>query len=263
MKGKKTTKTTKKTVTKSKSDLKNIARKYVSTNIGGFHSSRLDSLSRLSLKKILRRKNPYLFKAKNTLTSEEFVKYILDAHLSSQEETMFGDFLEGLAIHLCSEVYRGVKSSAEGIDLEFTKKNVRYIVAIKSGPHWGNSQAIKKMRANFKQARQILNTSRKKDQQLNITAVNGCCYGKENSPNKGDYYKYCGQEFWEFVSGDKDLYLEIIEPLGYKAKEKNEEFQEAYAQLTNRFTQEFSADFCTDFKIDWNKLVKFNSEMKQ
>ena len=230
---------------------------YVSQNIGGFHSARLSSLAKLELKKILSRKNPYLFKAKNILTSEDLVRQLLDAHLSSQEETMFGDFLEGLAIFICGKVYGGTKSAAEGVDLEFTKDKLKYIVAIKSGPNWGNSSQISRIVDNFKKAKKILNTNASK---VNIVAVNGCCYGRENAPDKGDYLKYCGQVFWEFVSGNPDLYTDIIEPLGYKAKEKNQEFQEQYATLINQFTAEFSKEFCPKGKIDWKKLVELNSQ---
>jgi hypothetical protein len=35
---------------------------YVETNIGGFHATRLQNLSKLKLPVILARKNPYLFK---------------------------------------------------------------------------------------------------------------------------------------------------------------------------------------------------------
>jgi hypothetical protein len=75
----------------------------------------------------------------------ELVKQILDAYLSSQEETVFGDFLESLAIYVCSETYGGRKSATEGIDLDFEREGKRYIVSIKSGPNWGNSSQIKKM----------------------------------------------------------------------------------------------------------------------
>ena len=78
-------------------------------------------------------------------------------------------------------------------------------------------------------------------------------------PDKGEYFKYCGQKFWEFISGDKELYLSLIKPLGHKAKEKNEEFYEEYAKIMNKFTIEFSEKFCSDGKIDWDSLVKFNS----
>ena len=234
-------------------------RSYVENNIGTFHLKRLQNLEKLKLNHILKRKNPYLFKAKNILVAQDLVKTLLDAHLSSQEERIFGDFLEGLAIFINERVFDGKKSSAEGIDLEFDKDGIRYIVAIKSGPNWGNSSQINKMKDNFKRAKKILRTSNSK---LQIVAINGCCYGKDDHPDKGDYFKYCGQKFWEFISGDENLYVDIIEPLGHKAKEKNEAFIESYYQIINRFTLEFGLKFCIDGKIDWNALVKFNSSAK-
>lgn len=232
---------------------------YVEQHVGDFHTKRLKSLSRLKLKKVLLRKNPYLFKAKNILTAHELVKTLLDAYLSSQEETIFGDFLEGLAVFICNKVYRGKKSSAEGIDLEFDKNGVKYIVAIKSGPNWGNSGQIRRMRDDFRKAKKILSG---RNLVKHVMAVNGCCYGRESQQNKGDYLKYCGQQFWEFISGDKNLYIEIIEPLGHKAKEKNEDFLKEYSRIINKFTLEFLEEFCLAGKINWDKLVKFNSATK-
>jgi len=72
-----------------------LARQYVELHIGEFHQRRLDSLDGLELTKILKRKNPYLYRAKNILTAEALIRALLDAHLSSQEEAIFGEFLEG------------------------------------------------------------------------------------------------------------------------------------------------------------------------
>lgn len=230
--------------------------KYVENNIGDFHKKRIENLKKVKLSDILKRKNPYLYKAKNILTAHDIVKGILDAHLSSQEETIFGEFLEGLAIYICDKVYNGKKSSAEGIDLEFTKDKKLYIVSIKSGPNWGNSSQINKMLQNFRTAKRRLKTNSKINE---IIAINGCCYGKTNKYEKEEYMKLCGQRFWEFISNNSQLYIDIIEPLGHKAKEKNQEFFESYAQVINKFTNEFSLEFCIDNKIDWNKLLIFNS----
>ena len=231
--------------------------KYVEENIDTFHQKRILSLDELRLSKVLRRKNPYLFKAKYVLTAEQIVRGLTDAHISSSEETIFGDWLEGLAIFINSKVYGGYKSGITGIDLEFDSNKTRYIVAIKSGPNWGNNPQIKKMAADFRTAKRTLRTS---NSNLNIVAVNGCCYGRDNNPDKGDYFKYCGQRFWEFLSGDNELFTGIIEPLGHKAKEKNDDFIESYSQMLNKFTREFAGTYCKDDgKIDWDKLVRFNS----
>jgi hypothetical protein len=209
------------------------------------------------LSQVLKRKNPYLFKAKNVLTAEQIVKSILDAHISSNEETIFGSWLEGLAIFINSKVYNGKKSGIQGIDLEFDDKNIKYIVAIKSGPNWGNSSQVKKMTSDFNTAKKTLRTSNSK---MNIIAVNGCCYGKNNVSDKVVYFKYCGQKFWEFISGNSELYINIIEPLGSKAKERNDDFIKAYSQVINKFTKEFANEYCDDKgSIDWKKLVRFNS----
>lgn len=230
---------------------------YVEQNIGIFHEKRIHTIESLNLSKILKKKNPYLFKAKNVLTAEQIIRGILDAYISSGEETIFGDWLEGLAIFINHKVYGGYKSGITGIDLEFDKNSVRYIINIKSGPNWGNAAQINKMRSDFKSAQKTLRTSNSK---LTIVSINGCCYGKDKNPDKGDYFKYCGQLFWEFISGNQYLYTEIIEPLGYLAKEKNDAFINSYSQIINKITRDFSINFCKENgEIDWIALVKFNS----
>lgn len=232
--------------------------KYVEENIGSFHTKRIESLNKLKLKTVLSKKNPYLFKAKYVLTAQDIIKSLTDAFISSQEEGIFGNWMEGLAIFINEKVYHGRKSGILGIDLEFDLNNARYIVTIKSGPNWGNSGQINKLISDFKTAKRTLRTN---NSQLNIIAVNGCCYGRENQPDKGDYFKYCGQKFWEFISGDKELFTKIIEPLGHQAKERNDEFIISYSKMINLFTKEFADTFCkNDGSIDWNKLVRFNSE---
>ena len=226
-----------------------------------FTKKRISSLDNLSLSKVLRRKNPYLFKAKYILTAEELIKGLVDAHISSNEETIFGNWLEGLAIFINNKVFQGRKSGITGIDLEFDSSGKRYIVNIKSGPNWENSSQIAKMITEFKTAKKTLRTS---NSGLVVVAVNGCCYGKDNNPDKGDYLKYCGQRFWEFISGNPNLYTEIIEPLCHKAKENNDEFLHSYALMINKFTRDFGNTFCDDDgSINWEKLVIFNSSSIQ
>ncbi|OIO63657.1 hypothetical protein AUJ69_00735 [Candidatus Woesearchaeota archaeon CG1_02_47_18] len=62
------------------------------------------------------------------------------------------------------------------------------------------------------------------------------------------------------ISDKKEFYIEIVEPLGYKAKELNEEFNRRKTEIINKFTKEFLNEFCnSEGKVLWNKLVKFNS----
>ncbi len=239
----------------------NYLNKYVEDNIDCFHKKRIENLEKFKLEKLLSRKNIYMMKAKNISTANDFIKALLDAHLSSQEETMFGDFLEGLAIFINNKIYGGRKSSTQGIDLEFVKDGVVFIISIKSGPNWGNSSQINKMRSDFNTAKKVL---RQNDRDMNIVAINGCCYGRDNNPDKGDYFKYCGQVFWELISGDSEMYINIIEPIGFKAKEKNDNFYKSYSSVINNFTKHFLINFSDNLgNIDWEKLLIFNSSKEK
>jgi len=51
--------------------------KFIEEHIPEFHSKRLESLAKLKLKKVLRRKNPYLYKAKFVTNAPDLVKAIL------------------------------------------------------------------------------------------------------------------------------------------------------------------------------------------
>src|SRR3990172_11912558 len=117
---------------------------YVNETIVDFHQRKLKSLSDLKLEKLLT-KNPYLFRAKNLTTASELIDDLLNAFLSSSEEKLFGDFLEGLAMFVAEQTSGGHKSTAQGVDLEFINNNTHYVVSIKSGPSWGNSSQQDKL----------------------------------------------------------------------------------------------------------------------
>src|SRR5687768_16985379 len=114
----------------------------------------------MSLPKLFSRKNPYLLKAKNIASPDELVRSVVDAFLSSQEETMFGNRLEAFAIYVSERMYGGFKSELPSVDLEFERGDEYCIVGIKSGPNWGNSDQLNRMKDNFKAARKYLHEER-------------------------------------------------------------------------------------------------------
>lgn len=239
--------------------LGDIAR-YIEENIGkDFHDKKFAKLRALTLDDVLRRKNPYLFKAKNANDAAVFVEAVLDATVSSGEETVFGNFLEGVAIHVCGLVFGGRKSGIKGIDLEFEVRTTKYLTSIKSGPNWGNSGQIQNLKRNFNEAKKTLATSGGA-RGFNVICVEACCYGADDNPEKGSHIKLCGQRFWELVSGgNSSLYIDIIEPLGHMAKERNAELEQLYSSKKNIFVAEFINLFCEKGVINWPKLVKYNS----
>jgi hypothetical protein len=236
-------------------DLREIE-SYVNENIVDFHERRLNSLKELEINKLLN-KNPYLFKAKNIASAGELISSLLDAFLSSSEEKFFGDFLEDLAVFIAETTCGGHKSSAPGVDLEFINNGIHFIISIKSGPNWGNSSQQNKLEQDLKNAVARIKQSKRG---INVQPVLGICYGKTKTSYLRGYLKVVGQNFWYLISENENLYTDIIEPVGYRAKEHNENFFAEKGIVTNRFTSQFIDRFCDqDFKIDWVKLVEFNS----
>ena len=233
-----------------------LVNEYVNENISVFHDNKIKSLNNLDLKKILSKKNPYLFKAKNINIASDLVKELLDAFLSSSEEKLFGDFLENLAIFIASKTSNGRKSTATGIDLEFTDDNTLYIVSIKSGPNWGNNAQQKKQTQDFQTAIKVFKQAKSS---TNIEPILGICYGSTKTNYLNGYTKIVGQNFWYFISKKTELYTDIIEPLGYKAKQHNESFSKQHAKIINKFTEELTKDYCEDGQINWKKIVQLNS----
>lgn len=77
---------------------------------------------------------------------------------------------------------------------------------------------------------------------------------------KYGYLKLVGQNFWAFISGNRELYKEIIEPVGYRAREHNEQYKQQADALANRLIKRFVELYCDERGvIDWYKLVEANS----
>ena len=226
---------------------------YVNEHIGIFHEGRIDSLAKIDLQKLVR-KNPYLFRAKNILTASEMVDGFLEAFLSSSEEERFGRFLEGLAIYVAQQTTGGNKSAATGVDLEFYNQGTHHIVSIKSGPSWGNASQHSQLEEDLKKA---VATVKQSDFRANVLAVLGICYGRTRTNLLRGYLKVVGQNFWFLISENKDLYKQIIEPIGYRAKEHNDRYVERKAAVSNLITAAFIAEYChPNGSVDWDKLVE-------
>lgn len=242
-------------------ELINKISSYVEQNIGEFHKSRIKKLQSINLKTLLMRKNPYMFKAKNIVTASEMVENLASAYVSSAEESIFGNWMEGLAIFVTETVCSGYKSAAEGIDIEFDKDGTHYFISVKSGPSWSNSTSMKKQKEQFVKAIKIFNTSRKA---MPTMCIEGCCYGNDNkSYNDSVHLKYCGEKFWTLISGEPTLFVDIIEPLGFMAKEKNADYMKEYGRMVNKLTNEFINDYCNEAgDIDWDRIVRLNAAIK-
>jgi hypothetical protein len=242
-------------------NLRREIERYVEEHISSFHVGRVNKIEKLILADLLKSKNPYLFRAKGLNTAPSYVKALLDAKLSSSEESIFGTFLEHLALFISGQTRGGRGSSASGLDIELLHQDTHYLIAVKSGVSWGNSSQWKTLRQEFSDA---LKRQKQRGGPVKLQPMLGICYGSVKRSETGLYIKLVGQDFWELISGDPELYKTIIEPIGHKAHEENARFELGRKAVEERLTGEFAANFChADDTINWGKIVELVSKNKQ
>lgn len=222
-----------------------------------FYGSLIEKIDGLDIVKVMKRKNPYLYRAKAMENAAEIVESVLSAFVSSSEETIFGNcFFEPIAIAASG----GNKALAEGIDIMIQKNDINtiYAVAVKSGPSVFNADSKKRQEQNFMAASKLAQQAKAR-----YEAYIGYCYGKKKESGRGKpkmYRELAGKQFWAELTGDEDFYIKIIDYMGTLPEQYVAAYKESYNKAANRLVREFSIKFCQDDgAIDWKKLVEFNS----
>ena len=229
----------------------------ISTALEMFYKSLIEKIDGLDIVKIMRRKNPYLYRAKAMENASEIVESVLSAFVSSSEETIFGNcFFEPVAIAASG----GNTALAEGIDLMIKEDdtNTIYAVAVKSGTSVFNADSKKRQEQNFIAASKLAHQAKAR-----YVAIIGYSYGKKKDAGRGKpkmYQELAGKQFWAELTGDEEFYKKIVQFMGTLPEQYVASYKESYNKAFNRLVREFSIDFCReDGSIDWEKLVEFNS----
>lgn len=226
----------------------------IKKSLANFYQRRSEKLSGLRLSDTLRRKNPYLFRARGVQKASEIISELLQAHISSSDETIFGNmFFEPIA----KAISGGHVGGGEGVDVIREDKKTVMVIAVKSGSKWGNNDSWKRQRQNFEALRHRLSKLRKQ-----FDPVMGYGYGRCNTPAtaKHPYRQIAGQVLWEELTGDSDFYLKLIRLMKDYPQKHRQLYKAEWDKAVNRFEREFLLNFSTPAgEIDWERFVEFNS----
>jgi len=228
---------------------------FVADKLQLFHKQRLEKLQKIKLTEVIK-KNPYLFRAKGVANASDFVENVLQAYLSSSEETSFGNlFFEPLALEV-SKAKGGIKTGSTGVDIEYVSTTTHTAIAVKSATNAQNSSAQNKQNAEFIRINQTVRARGRA-----FDAIIGYCYGRASGTPQGKIYRrLAGQAFWEELSGDSQFYMKILQAMKDLPTAHRKEYDAERTKLANRLTQGFGLNFVTsDGQIDWDKLLRFNS----
>ncbi len=206
---------------------------------------------------LLKKKNPFLLRIRGAETAHDLVKRMLEALLSSSEETRFGNSFEKCAEVVCKYGRDGKKSGIEGIDLEYAEhEEQRTLIQVKSSVNWGNSSQKKQLSENFKTACRILKQG---GSVKNVRCVEGICYGKNERVQLGDRERIVGESFWEEISGWRGLYSALMEKAGLHAGNGLQEAKDDAILKIVAFMRERSL-LVEEDKVDWDELLIFLSQ---
>ncbi len=226
----------------------------ISQCLQDFYRSRSNKLGTLQLAQVLRKKNPYLFRAFATEKASEIIEQLLVAFVGASDETIFGNaFFEPIA-RIASG---GRVSDAEGVDFTIETDSRIQAFAVKSGPNIFNASQVRRQKTEFDAVRNRLYKIQK---QFDPVLAHG--YGRLNrDAGSRGYRDVSGQRFWNEITGDTDFYLKLIRLMQDEPAKHKEEYTVVWDAAINRFTREFTDVFCLqDGRIDWEKLTGFVSE---
>ena len=235
----------------------------VSSLLDYIYERRINKLAELSLREVLLKKNPYMYRAISHGDAPELVRSLLDATISSSDETIFGnDFFEPLVKWVAERAgsdgtYLSVReSSAEGADVEVETADELRLYAVKSGTNVYNSSSWKRQLTNFSAARMRLAKTKKR-----FDAVAAFGYGRVAVGREAR--RVAGQALWHELSGDSLMYARIMRAMGVGSQHRLDMFQAEHDKAVNRFTAELLANFAnSDYSLDWEKLLAFNSAVE-
>ena len=204
----------------------------------------------------LRRKNPFLFRIRGCDTPQRLAEEVVNAYLSSSEETMFGEIFEQMAIVIARAARDGRKSSTEAIDLEWDEGGIpgtRVLIQIKSGPNWGNSEQRKRLVETFRRATQAYRSNNPTSQ---VLCIEGCCYGANETRELGTHRKIVGMDFWAFLSNWSHCSVELLDLVGVFARNGFARYKASAVEQVVLLMEENDL-VREDRKIDWPALHTF------
>lgn len=156
----------------------------------------------ISFPKLLSKANPYEL-AVRCNTVQELIDFVMTSHKQTSSQTIWGNYLELIALQICKITLGGNKSQEESTDFEYTIDGKINYRGWKSSPNWANSD--QKRAVNDKES--TLSEGVDFGSFKVLTS-----YGKTPKvKKKKGFTQLSGQLAWEEISGgDSEMYSKVM-----------------------------------------------------
>ncbi len=191
----------------------------------------------------------------------KMIRQRIQFNVEQGSNTRFGNCIEAVAVEICKKVDSGVKSGIPGVDQEFERDGIRYMVQIKMSTKTANHSGYEALKKHFESASRIIRQHNKK---ANIVCVYGICYGKIcDVIDSAGLHRMTGYPFWNFIGNNHNTFRYVLEGLAkiYANEFRHEvetEQQNAIRRITNEAKKRFAnpdSSVHTDRLMIYGKLV--------
>ncbi len=206
-----------------------------------------EKLASMTMKELVKRKNPYLYRATGVETCDEYVQRAFSEYIAGMRGNFFGLFFESVAQILSG----GTKPDGTGeIDLEVQKDGEMLLYVIKSGASGHNASSLKK-------ALDDLSAVSGSFEARNIRAHKNIAYayGRHGEHVDDGVRKMASKDFWAEMSGDADFYVKLLDV----AAALSPMFQADMESPYERLLAEAHELFCEGDAIRWDKVIRLVS----
>jgi hypothetical protein len=199
---------------------------------------------------LLSKCNPYELVV-NCDTIESVVDFIMSNHKQTSSKTIWGNYLELIAVKICSLTFNGFKSKEQCIDLEWTIDGKNQYRGWKSSPKWCNAD----------QKRAVNNKEKSMKNGENFGSFKVLTsYGKTTKrTTTNSFVQLSGQDAWEEISNDNELYNKIMVGVELNRNIIGQFLENIYISDRDKSIDWFTTNFTNEDKtinfININKYV--------
>lgn len=218
------------------------------TVLDGLRTNYIESLNHtletLSFRKLISRKNPYLYRSSGIQTVEELVDRALTDFVSSSTEGTFGTALDWIARRLPGNM----PATGGEADLQRISGNNAEIYTIKSGPAGFNDASWTTTKQKMLRAKSSLELSG-----YAVKLYVGFIYGRKRTTvdkNTG-ITRLASKEFWTKITGDPEFYRKLMDACACVAPL----YQADVTEARDRLLLDALSNYAHGTDVDWQKVL--------
>lgn len=219
------------------------------TVLEGLRNNYINSLTRrleeLTFRRLISRKNPYLYRSSGIRTVDDLVDRALTDFISSSTEGTFGNALDWIARRLPGNT----PATGGEADLQRVSGDDAEVYTVKSGPAGFNDASWTTTKQKMLRAKNSLELSG-----YRVTLYVGFVYGRKQTRTDEDsgIIRLASKEFWTKITDDDQFYRKLLDACACVSPLYHADVTEA----RERLLQEAVSNYSDGRNVNWEEVLR-------